>query len=764
MTFTKICDSSSQVDNSDEAYYDAGDTAIANFCDGTAGKALYTAELEIPNQFCDNNEPADTIGTNEGECIECECLDKNDNQVPGVEETSHYTFYITCTEGSPKRDIQIYFVRNNYAWDNPDEYQLTCTEIGIDGVAGAGGVTYAWCDQAFEKGIAEGNRVEKTGTDSGIYTISGFDLSYCGSYIELKNEAGTADAGITTGLEDFTLTVKKSCTGTNCNKVWVDKETPASCEEHCDGGTFFWRDDATMTKLHGYPAARYAPWTWLVRDCARDCAAAKGKDRLPCENERTGGATDVVATDMHYDLWFRVADDDADPVNFTKVTDCTYKTYTSDEPTYVAPAATFTVGSDASDDYATIAAAFTALSSMGNHIQDVIFVLRGEDHTINSAIEFSTTGINPNSFLNSVTIRPASGTAHEGNVAANGAGGKCRIIWSGNYQFIWGTTANAPEFTFEDLLIDFNGNNPGTNFQGMWSLRNTNAQTINIKRCIMRNISTSNRGNFMIEGKPNHSIALNMYNSLIYKFTSTSTGSGTSGFIRYQNPSNQPLSIYHCTFHDATTVNNACRGVSAVSGAGGAIKNSIVSDCTSSSSTDRCIQGNSTNLPKTNCLASDITGAPSALDNEASTDTFDDPNNASLTSRDYEVKNTSAGYLAATALGSSLDFRKVILSPWYDDTLLRDATGSVTVGTGCCTASAYSFYPIYNECCDGGCVCECDENENVVNFINDCKGRENNSCDCYGLDTNPCIGYANQTIIIPCGYKDASGQQKSCDE
>ena len=98
MTFTKICDSSSQVDNSDEAYYDAGDTGVggvANFCDGTAGKALYTAELEIPNQFCDNNEPADTIGTNEGECVECECYDKTDTLVTGVTETSHYTFYIT---------------------------------------------------------------------------------------------------------------------------------------------------------------------------------------------------------------------------------------------------------------------------------------------------------------------------------------------------------------------------------------------------------------------------------------------------------------------------------------------------------------------------------------------------------------------------------------------------------------------------------------------------------------------------------------------
>lgn len=756
MTFTKICDSSSQVDNSDEAYYDAGDTGVggvANFCDGTAGKALYTAELEIPNQFCDNNEPADTIGTNEGECVECECYDKTDTLVTGVTETSHYTFYITCTEGSPKRDIQIHFVRNNYGWD--DQAQLTCTEIGA---TVSPTVTYAWCDQAFEKGIAVGNRVQKTGTDSGVYMISGFDVDYCGSYIELKTEDGTADAGITTGLESFTLTVQKSCTGTNCNKVWMDRETPASCEEHCDGGTFFWRDDVSMTKLAGYPAADYGPWTWLVRDCARDCAAARGVDRLPCET------SSVSKTDMYYDLWFRVADDDADPVNFTKVTSCTYGTHTSDEPTYVAPAATFTVGSDASDDYATIAAAFAALSSMGDHIQDVIFVLRGEDHTISADIEFSTSGINPNSFLNSVTVRPASGTAHEGNVAANGAGGKCRIIWSGNYQWIWGTTTNTPEFTFEDLLIDFNGNNPGANWQGMWSLTNTNAQTINIKRCIMRNISTSYRGNFMIEGKANHSIALNMYNSLVYKFTSTATGSGTSGFIRYQNPSNQPLSIYHCTFHDATTANNACRGVSAVSGAGGAIKNSIVSDCTSSSSTDRCIQGNSTNLPKTYCLASDITGAPSALDNEASTDTFDDPNNASLTSRDYEVKSTSAGYSVAPALGSSLDIRKVILSPWYDDSLLRDATGNVTVGTGCCTASEYSFYPIFNECCDGGCVCECDENENVVHFINDCKGRENNSCDCYGLDTNPCIGYANQTIIIPCGYKDASGQQKSCDE
>ena len=756
MTFTKICDSSSQVDNSDEAYYDAGDTGVggvANFCDGTAGKALYTAELEIPNQFCDNNEPDDKIGTNEGECIECICYDKNDDLVTGLTETSHYTFYITCTEGSPKRDIQIHFVRNNYGWD--DQAVLTCTEIGA---TVSPTVTYAWCDQAFEKGIAVGNRVAKTGTDSGTYMISGFDVTFCGSYIELKTEDGTADAGITTGLENFTLTVQKSCTGTYCNKVWMDKETPASCEEHCNGGTFFWRDDVSITKLAGYPAEDYAPWTWLVRDCARDCAAARAVDRLPCET------SSVSKTDMYYDLWFRVADDDADPVNFTKVTSCTYGTHTSDEPTYVAPAATFTVGSDVSDDYATIAAAFSALSSMGDHIQDVIFVLRGEDHTISADIEFSTSGINPNSFLNSVTVRPASGTAHEGNVAANGAGGKCRIVWSGNYQWIWGTTTNTPEFTFEDLLIDFNGNNPGSNWDAMISFRNTNTQTINMKRCIMRNVSTSYRGNFMIEGKANHSIALNMYNSLVYKFTSTATGSGTSGFIRYQNPSNQPLSIYHCTFHDATTASNACRGVSAVSGAGGAIKNSVVSDVTSSGSTDRCIQGNATNLPKTYCLASDITGAPSALDNEASTDTFDDPNNASLTSRDYEVKTSSAGYSVAPALGSSLDIRKVILSPWYDDSLLRDATGNVTVGTGCCTASEYSFYPIFNECCDGGCVCECDENENVVHFINDCKGRENNSCDCYGLDTNPCIGYANQTIIIPCGYKDASGQQKSCDE
>ena len=83
--------------------------------------------------------------------------------------------------------------------------------------------------------------------------------------------------------------------------------------------------------------------------------------------------------------------------------------------------ATYTVGSTGT--YATITNAFSALSTLTD--TEVIFELQGEDHTINADTDFSTTSINPNSAISDVIIRPVSGTAHEGDLAADGAGGKC---------------------------------------------------------------------------------------------------------------------------------------------------------------------------------------------------------------------------------------------------------------------------------------------------------------------------------------------------
>ena len=290
-------------------------------------------------------------------------------------------------------------------------------------------------------------------------------------------------------------------------------------------------------------------------------------------------------------------------------------------------------------DYTTLDAAIDDLPVL-NVSDDIIIELNGgETHSV-SGIESWTNGSNNLS----LTIRSETGASHNGDLSLGTGDGVAILQWSaaGSKRLDFDVPV-----VFQDLHIDFNGQGTNSASDGLFTI-DQGTDTFRFERCIMRGGDTGTRvstGYLLIKNTGAGDVSF--YSCLLIDGTSSAT-SGGNGFVSmFTNVNDHDLSLFNCTCHDFQQTGGGTSRAFGLRSAGTGVTNSIT-NCICSNivggAGDAYEDGGIT-WTDSNALADDSTGD---LGPETDTTTFEDPNNATITSRDYNLKTGSIAIQGGT--------------------------------------------------------------------------------------------------------------------